>query len=336
MKTKYKLFAMALTLGSTALAQEVDDMYFNAKDRVGQAESVQTEMAVRYAEYDKQMVHSSPVNPSDSYTGRGVNPEFSAQQKNGAELIQENPDYFLSSYTSKDVNSNLYSGSATSYNCGCGNTNASGMGYGGFGNPYGSYYSPYGGYSSPYGGLSTMMGYGFGSYGSAWSMGMSYGMGSMYNSYGSGRYSPYGYPSYGYGSGYTPVVINPDPIQITQGRRPVRASSVNSQMPSSISSAFVAGTNGRTRDTGQSNYYDSRWKNDPSNFPTRSYGYSGRSSDYSSGSTTGRSWGQDTGGRTRSSFDSFGSGSRGSMGSVGGTSGGSSTSSSGGHSRGRN
>ncbi len=340
MKAKYTLLAMALTLGTAALAQEVDDMYFTAKDRVGQSEAVEAASAGRYASIDKQMVQSNPVNPSDSYTGRGVNPEFSAQQKNGTELIQENPDYFLSSYTPKNVNSNLYSGSATAYNCGCGNTNAySGMGYSGFGNPYGNYYSPYGGSYSPYGGLSTMMGYGFGSYGSAMSIGMSYGMGSMYGSPYSGMYNPYGYrPNYN----NVVIVTGADINQTTHGKRPVRGSSIDTHSPISNSTApYVAGTNGRSRDTRSgrtagSNYYDPSWRSNPSNFPTRSYDFTtGRSSAYTTGSTTGRSWNNDSG-RSSRTFDSFGSGSRGSMGSVGGTSGGGSSGSSGGHSRGRN
>ena len=333
MKPKYALLAMALTLGTAALAQEVDDMYFNAKDRVSQTEIAQTAMATRYAVADQEAVQSNPVNPSDSYTGRGVNPEFSAQQKNGAELIQENPDYFLSSYKAKDINGSLYAGSPNSSACNCGPASSySGMGYGGFGNPYGGSYYPYG---SPYGGLTTSIGYAMGSYGSTWSMGMSYGTGGMYgNPY--GMYNPYAYSNYGYGYAapyYATGGTSPDVVQ-SHGKRPVRASSVN-QLPSSPSGGYVAGTNGRSRATGErasSNYYDPSWKSDPKNFPSRSYNYGGRSGGYSDspGSTNGRSWGADSGTRTRS-FDSFGAGSRGTMGSSGGMSGGG-----GGRSRGRN
>ena len=332
MKATYTVLAFALAASSAAMAQEVDDMYFNAKDRLAMTESNQAAMATRYAAYDQQAVKSNPVNPSDSYTGRGVNPEFSAQQKNGAELVQDNPDYFLASYQPKNINSNLYSANATSSGCNCYSPYSS-MAYSGFGNPYGSMYSPYG-MGSPYG----MMGYGSGfGYGSGLSMSMGYGMGSMYGyPYGMSPYgmSPYGYyPSYG--SGYYPVAVTSQDVRPrVTGPRPVRTGSsaiVTSNAPSYV------GTNGRTRDTGsraQSNYYDPSWRANPSNFPTRSYATGGRAYDSSIGTTPGRSWAGDSG-RTRS-YDSFGSGSR-SMGSAGGFSGGgSSGGGGGGHSRGRN
>jgi hypothetical protein len=327
MKAKYTVLAFALTAGSAAMAQEVDDMYFNAKDRLAMSEKNQTAMASRYASYDQQAVKMNPVNPSDSYTGRGVNPEFSAQQKNGAEIIQENPDYFLSSYQPKNINSNLYSASSTTSGCGCYNPYSS-MSYNGLGS-YGMY-SPYGAYS-PYG----LGGYGYGRYGSMITMSMGYGMSSMYG-YPYGM-SPYGYyPSYGYGYPSTgmgsPVDVRP---RVT-GPHPVRTGS--STVIASNAPSYVA-TNGRTRGTGsrtQSNYYDASWRSNPANYPTRSYATGGRAYNSSFGSTPGRSWSGDTG-RTRS-YDSYGSGTRSTS---GGFSGGGSSSSGGGgggggHSRGRN
>jgi uncharacterized membrane protein YgcG len=320
MKTKYTLLVPivigTVSLGFTATAQEIDDMYFTAGDRVALGEKNQAVLAARYAESDRQAVRSNPVNPSDTYTGRGVNPEFSAQQKNGAELVTENPDYYLASYTPKDVNSKLYSGSNAA-NCGC---NA----YSGYGNPYGRYSSPYGMYSpysmsglySPYGMYSP---YG---YGSGMSMSMMYGMGSMmYGGY--YGYSPYGYNPYGYGYGTTVVVV--DPVATSHGRRPVRASTVNYVQSGTQAAGFVAGTNGRTRNTTSANYYDPSWRNNPSNFPTRSYNYGGRNSGYNTNDFNSRSRSYNPG--------SFGSSSRGSF---GGASGGGSTSGGGGHSRGRN
>lgn len=318
MKTKYSLLAIAVSLGFAATAQENDDMYFTARDRVALGQKNEVAMAARYAESDRQAVRSNPVNPSDTYTGRGVNPEFSAQQKNGAELVTENPDYYLASYTAKDVNSKLYAGTNSS-NCGC---NA----YSGYGNPYGRYSSPYGFYSpysmmSPYG-MSSPCGMGstYG-YGSSLSMTMGYGMGSMMY----GGYGGYGYNPYGYSSGYTVI----DPIATTHGRRPVRASTVNYVQPAA-QAGYVAGTNGRTRNTVANNYYNPSWRSDPSNFPTRSYNYGGRSSGYNPSSTGRSAFGSDTNNRSRS-YGSFGSPSRSSVGgtSSGGTSGG-------GHSRGRN
>lgn len=336
MKTKYTMMAALLAFSGVAVAQEIDDMYFTARDRAQHNEQTNAAVAMRYAAYDQQAVQSNPVNPSDTYTGRGVNPEFSAQQKNGAEVIQSNPDYFLSSYRPKDINSNLYSGStAMNSNCAC--SPYSSMAFGGFGNPYGGFYSPYGfnspflmGYPGMYG-PSTMLGYSMSPYGSMWSMGLGYGMGSMYGNPYYGMYNPYGY-GYGY-----PVVTGYDPVQAVSGRRPVRVSTVNTSFPTTTAGYVASGSNGRSRTT-RTDYYDAQWRNDPSNFPTRSYSYGGRSTGFSSTGSTGRSWmdSQDYGSRSRSSFDSFGSSGRSSMGSSGFSGGSSGGSSSGGRSRGRN
>lgn len=336
MKTKYMIVASFLALAGAAQAQEIDDMYFNARDRVAHTEATQATMAVRYAAEDQQATKTNPVNPSDSYTGRGVNPEYSAQQKNGAEIIQGNPDYFLTSYKPKGINSNQYDTQAMSYNnCAC-------NGSSGFGNPYSSFYSPYG--YSPYG-----MGYGMGmspfGYSSGWNVSLMYGMGSMgygmgygmpgmYNPY--GMYSPYGmYAPYG---GYRPYAVSPaygyDPIQTTYGRRSVRSTAAPSY--AYTNSAGAASTSGRTRVAGQSrtDYYDPKWRNDPGNFPTRSYGYGGRSSSFDPSSTGRSSMAPSSGSRSRASYDPFGGGGTRSSGfSSGGSSAGGSG---GGRSRGRN
>lgn len=346
MKTKYTMLAAALAVSVAGFGQEIDDMYFNARDRVVHNEATQAALAGVYAKADHDAVTTNPVNPSDTYTGRGVNPEYGAQQKNGAEIVQDNPDYFLSSYKPKNINSSL---SSTSSGCNCSNPYYGSMPYSGFGNPYGSFYSPYGMYS-PY----SMMGYGYpgaysslgytmGSYGSMWSLGFGYGMGSMYGGYpygmspyGYGMMSPYGYGynpyMYGYATPYT-AVSNPD-IATVSGRRPVRTSGGPTQI-NSTGYYTPAGTNGRVRDDSRSNYYNPGWRNDPSNFPSRSYNYGGRTDAFGNSSTyPSRSWGADPG-RTRS-FDSFGGSSGGrSLGgfSGGGTGGGGGG---GGHSRGRN
>ncbi len=298
--------ATLLASAGTVAAQEVDDMYFNARDRVVHAEATRVEMAMRYASADKQEAKENPVNPSDSYTGRGVNPEYSAQQKNGAEIVQGAPDYFLAAYKPKDINSNQYTGSSnTSSICGCNSFNS-------FGYPYNSYYSPYGMYSpySTFGSMYTPFGMG---YGPAWSLGMMYG-GIGYPAY--GMYNPYGYypigPAYAY-----------DPIQTTYGRRALRGGSVASSF-AYANPGYAAGTNGRNRAVGQqrTQYYDATWRNNPGNFSSRGYNNGGRSA-FSPWSQSG------TGTRTRT-YDSFGSGTR-SMGMPGGGAAGG-----GGRSRGRN
>src|SRR5882757_5977192 len=213
MKTKYTMLMLAMGLSAAALAQENDDMYFNSKDRAVVVKANEVVLAKKYHQDDVDAVRSNPVNPSDSYSGRGVNPEYNAQAKNGTSVVQNDPDYFVTGYQPKNVNSNLYNNTSaysnTSYNSGYGSP----YGYSGFGSPYSSMYSPYAfGYSpysmmspysmySPYGGMGMYgMGMGMGSgfysgfgmgysmmYGSPYSMmSMGYGMGSMYSPYGYG------------------------------------------------------------------------------------------------------------------------------------------------------
>lgn len=376
MKTKYAILMMSMGISAVVMAQENDDMYFNSKDRVVANKVNASLMMKKYQQEDLNAVRSNPVNPSDSYTGRGVNPEYNAQVKNGTSVIQNNPDYFLSGYQPKNVNGSLYSGNngyTSSFygNSGCnscynnrmgyGGMGYSGMGYGGMGMGYGGFGSPFG-YYSPY--SSMMMGYGFGGYGSGFYGGMGYGMGSMF---GSPFYSPFGmnsfyspYYGYGYGgyggSGYpygtTVVINNGDSRGTTNARHPSRSDGLNNYVDNSRNDATINGTNGRVREGGrtrtesQTDYYDRGWRNNASNFPSRSYydDNSGNSrSGYSNGGNNNSSWG-DQGGRTRSSWDPSGSGSRSSFGgggfsggSGGNTgSGGSSGGGGGGHSRGRN
>lgn len=333
MKTKYTMMMALLASAGVATAQEVDDMYFNSRDRMTHNEAANSAMAIQYAAHDQQAAKVNPVNPSDSYTGRGMNPEYSAQQKNGAEIIQGNPDYFLAGYAPKDINSNLQNTSLQlNAGCGCNNMYAGN----GFGYPYGNMYSPYG-FGSPYGmggypyGMG--MGYPYGMGGSYMSMSMMYGMGyGMTGMYG----GMYGNPYYGYGSPYGyPAVYSPMPgyetIQTTYGIRAVRGSAA-AQAYDYVGQGGV-GTNGRNRVAGntRNGYYDKSWRNDPNNFTSRSYGYGNRTSSY--GPASSQQNGYSAPGRTRS-FDSFGQGagsrSFGTTGTSGGASGG------GGRSRGRN
>src|SRR4051812_30259298 len=222
-------------------------MDFKSKDREVVFKGNEAVMAKRYRQGDIEAVRSNPVNPSDSYSGRGVNPEYNAQAKNGTSVVQNDPDYFLSGYQPKNVNSNLYNNSSSYSN----NYYNNSYGYGGFGSPYSSMYSPYAfGYSpygmmspysmySPYGmyGMGSMYGMGMGSgfyssfglgyssmYGSPYSMmGFGYGMGSMFN--------PYGYYGYGGYGGYYPstvIVTGGDAGSTSHGRRTSRSSGLNS------------------------------------------------------------------------------------------------------------
>src|SRR5882757_6778358 len=116
MKTKYTMLMLAMGLSAAALAQENDDMYFNSKDRAVVVKANEVVLAKKYRQDDLDAVRSNPVNPSDSYSGRGVNPEYNAQAKNGTSVVQNEPDYFLPNYQPTNVNSNLYNGGTTASN----------------------------------------------------------------------------------------------------------------------------------------------------------------------------------------------------------------------------
>jgi hypothetical protein len=357
MKTKYTMAILATLMSVAAVAQEDDDMYFNAKDRAVLNKSVAQVMARRYQEADQQAIKTNPVNPSDSYSGRGVNPEYGAQARNGTTLVQDNPNYFVSSYQPQNVNSSLY-GNNSYYNTNpysygynnpyLGYNGYGGMGYSGFGSPFGMY--------SPYSSMG--LGYGMGGMGSGWYGGMGYGMGSMFSPFGSymgygmmSMYNPFGmgygmgygyssyngYPGYGY-SGYA-VAAEPNAVH---GRHSVRSSTVNNYVDNSRG-AYTTSSNGTTRASqmgrsSQNNYYDQSWRSNPNNYSRSDYNNS------TNNSGTTRSSYDNSWGNSRSSFDSFGNGSRGgfSGGGGSGSSGGGGHSSGGsgggggGHSRGRN
>lgn len=338
---KARVLVILLATATTAWAQENDDMYFTAKDRAASVSYNQLAQANRYAKEDQDAVRNNPVNPSDSYSGRGINPEYNAQGKNGTVAVQENPDYFVTNYQPK-VNSKLSQNTGTysnPNNCNCGYYNPYTFGYspystfypsygsmfspysmyGGMYSPYSMYgMSPYGMYS-PYGygsGMSMSMGYGFG-YGSMFNIGLNYMIGSMYNPY-------YGYGGY-YGGGYYPTGYAVSDAHVVNARRPVRTNGLNYYADNTRATGSTVGTNGRVREGGRMansspNYYDATWRSNPSNYTTRSSfgGFGNQSSFGNTRSSWGNSgWGS-TGGGTRSSFGGFSGGGGGSSGGGGG------------------
>ena len=365
MKTKYAVAILTMGMSVAAMAQESDDMYFNAKDRNVINKANEIVLAKRYQQDDMNAVRSNPVNPSDSYSGRGVNPEYNAQSKNGTSVVQNSPDYFLSGYQPKNVNSSLYSGGASAYsnrygNCAC--NGFSNMGYGSMmGMGYGSMYGMGMGYGSTMGmGYGSMMGMGYGGYSSFYNPYSSFyspfnsmfsmGYGSMYgNPYSMmgmyGMYSPYSYGGYNHSYGGVTVIGNGDSRATVTGRHSSRSNSLNNYVDNnrSADNATIVGTNGRVREGGRMssnststpNYYDRGWRDNSSNFSN-----SNTQSGWDNGGNTRSGWGGNNGwgnsnGNARSSFDNSNSGSRGSFGG-GGFSGGSGGGGGGGHSRGRN
>src|SRR5882672_2908962 len=90
MKTRFTMALIAMGISFVALAQDSDDMYFNSKDRAKLVSATGVILAKQYQQEDIQSVRTNPVNPSDSYSGRGVNPEYNAQAKNGTTVLQNN------------------------------------------------------------------------------------------------------------------------------------------------------------------------------------------------------------------------------------------------------
>ena len=83
MKTKYTLLTGVAVLAVTVAFGQVehDDMYFNSKDRAKLNTSKQVVLAKQYKQEDLQAVKVSPINPTDSYSGRSVNPEYTNRLK---------------------------------------------------------------------------------------------------------------------------------------------------------------------------------------------------------------------------------------------------------------
>jgi hypothetical protein len=301
MKTKLA-YLLLLAAASTAVAQKVenDDMYFTSKDRAKLKEStpavaknVQTKQTKKSEVATSDQTPDTGLNPTDSYSARNVNPEYST--KGSTKEASSDADYFVEDYTPTGVNSKLANRDASST-------------YQGGNNPY-SYYSPYS--NSPYSsfgnmGWGTSMTMAMGSmYGMYPGMSMSYGMGYGYNpmmydpwmmrgmGYGYGGYSSmynpymydpfmsmycpysfYGYYSYGYPGGYGggAVVVNDrnNGRTVSNSRRTDRSSSENyvndatrstsAAVAQSRTGRSIAG--GRVRSEEQTDaYYQRGWRN---------------------------------------------------------------------------
>ena len=371
MKSRYTLLTGLAVLAITAAFGQVehDDMYFNSKDRVKLNASKEVVLAKQYKQQDAQAVKTSPINPTDSYSGRSVNPEYTNRLKTNPSLANNDAQYFVSGYQPISVNQNL-----ASNNCNCtNNTFASPYGgygmntYGmnqGFGSPYSSFYSPWGmssGFQPFQPGWSSMLGYSFGGMNSGGFGGMNYGFGNSWgnpwNNYGyGGGYFPYnsygnGMPYGGYGSNYygnNMIVVNNggdyrNPA--VYGKRANRSSDIDHTIDRSrpetgyIRDGRVV-SNGRSRSESESQYYDRNWKRDPDKNPSRSMWSDNTNSsnsdarkgwNNSSSTSTGRQSSDWGNSSSRSSVDS---GSRSSF-SGSGSSGSSSSGSSGGGSRSR-
>lgn len=331
---KTRIFTIALlTVGVTAFGQQVenDDMYFNSKDRATQQKSSKDELYAS-ASTKKQKasqleaIEDGKINPTDSYSSRNINPEFSARSQ--AEVAQEeNQDYFVNNYrtqTSQNLNSwnnnfnNWYSNPAYS-------NNYYSPGIYDYNSPYyGSYYNYGSPWSNPYyqSMLSTSFSYYWGNtWNYGWGMGYNYNnyycnpynsfWGSPYMSYsfGWGYGNPYNNPYYGYGYGYgygypyqsNVVVVERNKYNDYTMRNSRSANIANAENSTRVSRSEYNSTRmaeqsrnvSGSRSSSKPEYYDRNWRYNSSgsnNSTTTSQGFTRPSLDRSnSNSNSGRS-----------------------------------------------
>jgi len=348
---------LTLTFGGfvafVALGQELDDMYFNSKDRAKINERKIT-ADLGLAQKSNQVSESTTrINPTDSYSARNINPEYASQLTGDAGQTLVEDDYFLPDFQPTGINQNI-----SNCNCNTGSyynpyySNAFNNPYygfnNGFGSPYNNYYPSSWGYPYNNGfgsGLTMSLGYGWGSFGPSFYNG--YGYGSYANNFWN-PYNPWG-GNY-YGSYYYPrqvIVINNGDAprsRVSYAKRSSRSSNLNHYVDSPrpgnsgnvVGSGRTAISGGRSR-SASPEYYDSGWKRNQNTNPTRGY-WSNTAPGTNSNTRTDFNRGTNTGGRqsydfsspSRSSFNSGGVNSGGSRSS------GSSGSSGGSRTRGRN
>jgi hypothetical protein len=349
MKLRYIFFMMLslLMAANTVVAQdEYDDMYFNKKDRqkitasrVNSQVMERTSKAMAKADED--------VNPTDSYSARNVNPEYTSRANSEVAQV-DNEDYFDNSYQlqrqtqmtqwNRNYN-NWYNNSwytPAYYGAGINRWNSPYYGsyYDQFNSPW---YDPY--YRSAW---SSSFSYAYGNnYNYGWGMNSGYGCpnnywnsswyspsySSWYSPFNSWGYSPYGYG--GYRNGYygypTTIVVVENGHQPVYGKRGTRGTTF--VQPSNNRSRSVS-TTGRTTDNQggrvttrkQDEYYQRTWSNTTTGEPARQDNRS--TTQYNRSSTWGNpnsspSWSNTSrssstsGGATRSHSTTSGSGTNG-------------------------
>jgi hypothetical protein len=330
----------------SAFAQEIehDDMYFNSKDRQKLRELSAQQYAVADArKSERRNTESEELNPTDSYSARTVNPEYSS--RSNAETAQaDNEDYFVNNYRYQTANNlNQFNNNFNNwYNSSWYQRNYWGPSIYSWNSPfYGSYYNPWGNpwndpfyranYSSSFSfhwGSRWNYGWGFDNYwghpANAWGWGSGWGP-----SYAFGYNSWYG-PSW-YGGGYPRVIVVNNNYgetgrKVVYGKRPVRSSTMASDQYNTRTrtSSYDQNTSGRPNSggrtsSGSNEYYNKSWRyTSPANSnSTNTYNSNTRtrSSSYSNDSNSQRnsSFGNSNNSYStpsRSSSPSYNSGSR--------------------------
>ncbi len=255
---------VAISLVTTLMAfdgmaqrEENDDMYFNSKDReksklaASEISSVNL-TSKKNKRIEPELYDEEKVNPTDSYSARSVNPEYTS--RSNAELASEyEQDYYMEgsaqntydAYSSGNYNSSSFN---NGYNNGWYGSSA-----------WDNRYSPYYGYCNPWmspyysGGSGWTLSFNYtweNNWNTGWNYGMSSGWGnsyyspySYYPSYYSPYYSNWGYPNYYSG---TSEYSRPN-----YGKRPSRHSAV--VIPSNRSNQRV--THSISRDRSSDEYY---------------------------------------------------------------------------------
>jgi hypothetical protein len=359
--TLLSILSVMVAFAASAQNVEQDDMYFRSKDRAVLAST--KPLTINANTVSRASEVNSPINPTDSYSARNVNPEYISQAKvnPSSTTLAETSTYFIPNYSPTTVNQNIsntpintnyysggYSPSYYGMNSMMGYGMNSMMNYGmsGFGSPYYSpmgYYDPFG--YNPYG-YNNYGGGGFGySPGLSFSMGMGFG---GYNSYwGNSCYNPY------YGGNV--IVVNSGDLNgrnVVYAKRSSRSNDINNTVTggnrsttvdNSSQNAVRSSSGGRVASTSDSNagsYYQRGWRTNPetnsraawnnsvnssSNSFFNNSGNTGRNSNSDFSNNSSRSW-------SGNNSSNFSTGSRSSVSSSGG---GTSSSSSGGAKRGR-
>lgn len=370
-----KILIVSLMAGFTLTtwAQEYDDMYFNSSDRtkVNAQKATETYATNKTTKKNKQESEEVYANPTDSYSARNINPEYTSRSVSQV-AKEDEQDYYLNNYQYSTANN--YSNWNNNYNSW---NNSAWYNSGWYGPSYGAWNSPYyNPYASWYGNsfyndpFYNPYYYGSPWGGSGFSWGMSYAWGNPY--YGYSPYSSMGNP-WGWGMGfgfgaqvcsgwyYPPynsiVVVNGDSRGPAYGKRSSRNSSnttytrsggrnatVNtptSTTPGQYYTGSRSSSGGRvatpsintSTNTRQDEYYNRSWSRVTQQ---RSSSSSSESSGWTqpSNSSSRSSYNQNSNSFSQPSY-SGGSNSRSSSGySGGGSSGGSSGSSGGSRSRG--
>lgn len=218
MKSKVTLLSLVSFLfafAASAQGVENDDMYFTSKDRakLNATKASEVSYTASVKTNKKEIVEDEPVNPTDSYSARNVNPEFAA--RSNSEMAQaDNEDYFVNNYSYNNAsNFNNWNRNFNSWNS---NPGFAGNYYDPYLNSwnspyYGSYYDSWGNpWRNPYyrsGWSSSFSFY----WGNSWDYGWGSGFGM---GYGNGYYgNPY-MNSFGWGSRFynyypsTIVIVN--------------------------------------------------------------------------------------------------------------------------------